>query len=67
MVLCPSASELLPQKSFWSPDGTQIAFHSDRDGESYDWLHYEIYVMDIDGSNVCRLTTNNHFDAHPSW
>ena len=30
----------------WSPDGTKIAFASDRDGGM------NIYVMDADGSNV---------------
>ncbi len=36
----------------WSPDGTQIAFASNREGPAGD-----IYVMDADGSNVTRLTT----------
>jgi Tol biopolymer transport system component len=34
----------------WSPDGTLIAFHSDRDG------NFEIYVMNADGTNQRRLT-----------
>ena len=33
----------------WSPDGSQIAFESDRDGD------YEIYIMAADGSNQRRL------------
>ena len=38
----------------WSPDGSQIAFGSDRhDGA---WRR-EIHVMDADGTNVRRLTT----------
>lgn len=28
--------------SAWSPDGSRIAFHSDRDGD------YEIYVMNVE-------------------
>ncbi|MCE2398967.1 MAG: PD40 domain-containing protein, partial [Gemmatimonadetes bacterium] len=38
----------------WSPDGTEIAFTSDRD----DFLYrtWEIYVMDADGGNQTRLT-----------
>jgi TolB protein len=34
----------------WSPDGSKLAFLSDRDGLN------EIYVMDSDGSNQTRLT-----------
>lgn len=27
----------------------------------------EIYTMDADGSNVRRLTFNEHRDNHPDW
>ena len=48
----------------WSPDGSKIVFSSDIDGQS----GYNIYVMDIDGSNITRLTTNNDaYDQYPSW
>ena len=39
----------------------QIAFTSDRDGNS------EIYVMDADGANQRRLTENRRDDVYPSW
>ena len=39
----------------------QIAFSSDREG------NFEIYVMDTDGRNKRRLTTNRHDDWDPSW
>ncbi|MEW6363286.1 MAG: LpqB family beta-propeller domain-containing protein [Acidobacteriota bacterium] len=45
----------------WSPDGTKIAFYSDRDGNA------EIYVMNADGSGQTRLTTNSVPDVSPSW
>ena len=45
----------------WSPDGTKIAFASDRDGNG------EIYVMNADGSNVVRLTNNPEADGEPCW
>ena len=47
--------------SSWSPDGSQIAFHSDRAGD------FDIYVMDADGSNVVQLTDNLGDDLYPSW
>lgn len=45
----------------WSPDGTQIAFYSRRDG------NHEIYVMNSDGSNVRRLTNHAALDWDPVW
>jgi TolB protein len=36
----------------WSPDGTRIAFVSERNG------HLNIYMIDTDGTNEVRLTKN---------
>lgn len=49
-----------------SPDGSQVAFWSTRDGST------QLYVMDIDGSDQRRLTThvqadNPHERFPPSW
>jgi len=44
----------------WSPDGSQIAFVVIED-------HIEIYVMDSDGSDITRLTTNLGSDVEPEW
>jgi len=43
----------------FSPDGKQIAFTSDRDGNR------EAYVMNVDGSNVRRMTDDPAIDAFP--
>ena len=54
----------------WSPDGQRIVFSSSRDGSSDKpniLAEREIYVMDADGGNVERLTSNNHYDGHPDW
>jgi len=56
----------------WSPDGTRIAFVSDREGQPLDFglpykFAWQIYVMDADGSNVTRITNNNYADGSPNW
>ena len=54
----------------WSPDGQRIVFHSRRDGSSDQpgvFSEHEIYVMDADGGNVERLTSNDLYDGHPDW
>jgi Tol biopolymer transport system component len=46
----------------WSPDGTRIAFASDRDGD------FEIYTVRVDGTDLRQLTHNTASDSHPgSW
>ena len=45
----------------FSPDGSRIAFMSQRDGNS------EIYVMNRDGSGVRRLTNQRGADSTPTW
>ena len=47
----------------WSPDGTRIAFMSNRDGTG----NPEIYVMNVDGSGVRRITNNPAADTSPTW
>lgn len=45
-----------------SPDGTKVAFISDRDGLSNVW------VMDIDGSNLRQVTKEKNYLIHaPKW
>lgn len=43
----------------YSPDGKQIVFCSDRDGDP------DLYVMDADGSNVRQLTNAPGYDGGP--
>jgi Tol biopolymer transport system component len=53
-----SAADISPA---WSPDGSRIAFVSDRDGNR------EIYVMNADGTGQTRLTNHPLEDGSPSW
>jgi Tol biopolymer transport system component len=46
----------------WSPDGSRIAFVSNRDGG-----FPELYLTNADGTGVARLTNNSLIDANPSW
>jgi len=53
-----NADDWLP---IWSPDGSKIAFMTNRDG------NYEIYIMNSDGSGVTRITNNYAEDWDPRW
>lgn len=45
----------------WSPDGKQIAFTIRHDRQ------HDIYVIDVDGGKLRRLTDNASNDAAPAW
>jgi TolB protein len=45
----------------WSPNGDQIAFTSNRDGDN------DIYVINADGSGLVQLTNTPRADANPAW
>ena len=47
----------------WSPDGLQIAFRSDILHEG----NWDIYLTDIDGQILWRLTTDRGDDRFPAW
>ncbi|HEY1340993.1 MAG TPA: hypothetical protein VGF59_25955 [Bryobacteraceae bacterium] len=56
------ASTVLDSSPQYSPDGTRVAFRSDRSGRS------EIWVADADGSNQRRITSFNAVGAgSPRW
>jgi Tol biopolymer transport system component len=58
LVISDKAYDTYPS---WSPDGTQVAFMSERDG------NWEIYVMNADGSNQTNITNDAGWDSRPSW
>src|SRR5688572_27555589 len=47
-------------RAVWSPDGKSVAFQSDRAGGDY-----QIWTMNIDGSNARQLSHKESDDRHP--
>jgi Tol biopolymer transport system component len=48
-------------KPAWSPDGSQIAFMSNRDG------NYELFTINADGTNLRQLTNTTENEGTPTW
>jgi uncharacterized protein YjdB len=48
----------------WSPDGTKLAFESDR-ARAVD--HGDIFVVNWDGSGLAQLTSDESDDREPAW
>ena len=61
MCFCLASGELWLRNAI-ALQNSQIAFSSSKNDENY-----EIYVMDSDGGNQKRLTTNHDGDAQPAW
>ena len=56
-----NADDLSPA---WSPDGSRIAFISDRDSSG----RFQPYIMDANGSNLRRVTRHvSHIPTAPNW
>jgi Tol biopolymer transport system component len=53
--------------SDWSPDGSKIAFDSDRIDQDSLTDVVQIYTMAWDGSGVTQLTTGEGFHGDPAW
>lgn len=57
-VLQDSASNI---QAVFAPDRTRIAFSSNRSGS------FDLYIMDADGRNLRRLTTDPANEGDPAW
>jgi len=52
----------------WSPDTLKILFQSDRIANPSAPVHFQIYVMNTDGSSVGKLTAVDSADSYqPAW
>ncbi|MFQ5692795.1 MAG: TolB family protein, partial [Nitrospinota bacterium] len=45
----------------WSPDGKTLAFTSNRSGSP------QIYLIDVTGKNIRRLTFEGRYNSSPAW
>jgi Tol biopolymer transport system component len=45
----------------WSPDGTRIAFSSNRGGID------EIYALNVDSGELVNVSNTPGYDSHPTW
>lgn len=54
--------DIADREAVWSPDGSQIAFQSIRDGIA------DVWIMNSDGTGLANLTNQpDQFNAWPSW
>jgi Tol biopolymer transport system component len=60
-VIDLSDNRFCDRSPVWSPDGSKLAFLSDRSG---DW---DVWVMNADGSGQRRLAGNVGLDCAPAW
>jgi TolB protein len=56
-----TATDMKGWEPDWSPDGTRIAFSSGNDVET------QIFIVDIDGSNLVQLTNDRSYNENPVW
>ena len=59
--LSPPSHGSADHNAMWSPNGTRIAFASDRAGSN------DIYVMSASGTGLMQLTLKISNDDHPTW
>jgi len=45
----------------FSPDGKQIVFASNMSGS------WELWTINVDGTNLVQLTDDEYYDAFPDW
>jgi Tol biopolymer transport system component len=51
----------------FSPDGQKIVFSRSAANEGDAYYNFDIYTMNVDGSDVRQLTNDPEYDAGPHW
>lgn len=60
-LILPIEGNPRPSGLVWSPDGNQIAFHTELE------KNVDVYVVNGDGANLRRLTKHESEDSWPTW
>lgn len=58
-----ASSQSIDKDPAWSPDGQRVAYSANSGSDNL----YNLYLVDIDGSNTTRLTQNSGNNYSPSW
>jgi len=51
----------------WSPDGSMVAFSSNREGSFKSVRNFDIWVFDLNGTGITQLTYDMGCDGGPDW
>jgi Tol biopolymer transport system component len=51
----------------WSPNSSHIAFASSRDNWHWSYTSFNIYVIQVDSSNLEKLTEDGEWGRWPAW
>lgn len=54
-------------EAVWSPDGTKIAFTSDRSEDRWRWPLGDIYTLTLSNGDLQKLTASDMGCSSPSW
>jgi Tol biopolymer transport system component len=64
LVGCQAENKVRTYKNYigsWSPDGKQILFYSDRNG------NWDIFLIQADGTTLTQITTSKANEKEPNW
>lgn len=63
----PGVAGIEDRSPSWSPDGTWLAFASNRGKDRKGRRNFDIWVIRPDGTDLTQLTTNGSHDTAPTW